>query len=449
MNDVNEPRQDSSVATQRYWLERFRASHAKSALRAHDPSFGVVFQRGQGARLWDVDGHEWLDLTCGYSASNFGHAFQPLVDAATAQMSRLTHVTGEPHMGRIELAEVLLQRLGPEREPGKVVFNTSGGRAIESAWKAAHAFRPGELIVHQPGFHGRTIATASLSNTRRSPLSDSLSESVKTLELEEYPYCSRCPLSLQFPSCNCQCGDRLVTYLQRCHDRVSAVLVEPALGARGYVFPPPEYFQRLRRLTRELGVLLIADEIQSGLGRAGGWLLSRLQGWEADLVVVGKSLGGGIAPIAAVVGRASVLDAIAEGAESETFAASPLACGLALQVIELLADGQLFARGAAIGEALRGVVLRQINANALAETVGVEGQAASCVLEFSGEPKRAARMASHFALACRGQRLRVHLSGPLATRVVALPPLSMTDEELADAKRRLANALQSIQAKAT
>ncbi len=150
------------------WLARFAQVHPRVALREHDPKFGPTFVRGQGARLWDTAGREYIDLTCGYSAANFGQAFPPLVAAATRQLAQLTHVTGEPHIGRIELAEYLLRVFELSSEQWKVLFNVSGARAVETAWKAAVAFRPGKILTLGPCFHGRSLATQMLGQSAHS-----------------------------------------------------------------------------------------------------------------------------------------------------------------------------------------------------------------------------------------------------------------------------------------
>ncbi|MCR9295627.1 MAG: aspartate aminotransferase family protein [bacterium] len=427
------------------WLDRFRRCSPKCSQREHDPSFGTVFVRGQGATLIDVEGHSWMDLTCGFSATNFGHCYPPLVETATRQLQQLTHMTGEPHVGRIRLAERLRELISPEiAANGKVIFNSSGARAVETAWKAVSSFRPGRLVVLDPSLHGRTIATSAISHTTQTQLSETLSGQVMVRPWKEYPYCAYCPIDAQYPTCQVACAEGLFRVLEESPQRVSAVLVEPALTARGYIFPPESFFQQLRSVTRRHGILLVADEIQTGLGRCGHFLLSKAQGWQADLVLLGKSLGGGIVPMAAVFGRADVLDAIPAGAESETAAANPLACAIAERVVELLNEGQIYKLGRRAGEFLRTVMREALSKTGLANTV--EGQAASCAVEFLHpgiEPSLASSRARGLTEACIEQRVRVHWTGPLNTRVVLLPPLTITENELQEASRRLRAAAQS------
>ena len=425
------------------WIEREARVLTAASHRPHDPKFGPVFVRGSGARLWDVEGHDYVDFTCGYSASNFGHAFPPLVEVAARQLQTLTHLTQEPHALRVPLAEKLIRFCGFDEQSSRVHFNSTGARAVETAWKAAYAYRPGRLISLSPSYHGRSLATTALSESAVGISEFVRSDLHKRRGAEEYGYCSACSLGLSFPGCGTKCLDRLIDHLNRDSASVSAVLVEPALGARGYVFPPREYWLRLREVTRATGVTLIADEIQIGLGRAGSRLLSASQGWMADLVVLGKSLGGGIVPISAVVGRGEVLNALPQGSESETFACTPLAAAVAIEVLQQLETGGWIENGARIGERLRAELRtfaerHQIN-------FAVEGQGATAVAEFLAafpDLASAQKAARRFAEQCSQQRLLVHFSGPLQTRIVLIPPLTATDFEVEDGLKRMNQAFE-------
>ena len=454
------------------WLQRHQAALANCVQRMHDPRFGPVYVRGSGPRLWDTKGNAYFDLTCGYSANNFGHAFPPLVQALQFAATQLGHLTGDPHLGKVELAEQLLELCGfglksedglskcRTTRVGKVVFNSSGGRAIEAAWKAAISFRPGKVITLSPAFHGRTIATSPLSDTPRTRLPIAL-DIAEVRPKGEYPYCGNCPRPIssprEYPACQIACSRPLLDELQHSADSISAIIVEPALGARGYIFPPSEFMQRLRALTEQHGILMIADEIQTGLGRCGDRLLSLRQGWEADLIVLGKSLGGGLIPISAVVGRSEVLDAIPAGAESETFSGSPLGCSMALAVLQLLADGALYRRADAIGQHLRTWFADHAKRN-LCGIQRIEGVGACCVLEFAQLHQRPhassttltpQQSALQLASAMFQQGLLVHHTGPEMTRVVLLPPLTIDDRDIDAILQRTDRALADLASLAT
>lgn len=429
------------------WVNREKQILTPASHRPHDPKFGPVYSHGKGARLWDVEGNEYIDFTCGYSASNFGHAFPPLVDAAREQLQKLTHLTQEPHVWRSPLAEKLVEVCGFNRQQftsqAKVHFNATGSRAVETAWKAAVAFRPGQLISLSPSYHGRSLATSALSDSKSS-ISDFVSSSLhQRRPPTEFAYCAACSLGLRYPECHTQCLDRLVEHISLNADSISAVIVEPALGARGYVFPPHEYWQRLRAVTAHSSVLLIADEIQMGLGRAGSMLLSSGQGWQADLVVLGKSLGGGIAPISAVVGRGDVLDALPLGSESETFACTPFAAAIGLEVLNQLSSGPWLQRGREVGISLRNALTYLVESRF--PGLIVEGQGAIAVAEFINcgtSLVDSQAISKRIAEACRDLRLLVHFTGPQATRIVLLPPLTISDEDLMAGIERVKMAFQ-------
>lgn len=428
----------NAVDSSSEWLARFRSVHPQAAAREHDPKFGPVFVNGKGARLWDVAGNDFIDLTCGYSAANFGQAFPPLIEAATRQLQELTHVTGEPHIGRIALAERLLDAFAWPRISSQVMFNVTGARAIETAWKAAVAFRPGKILTIGPAFHGRSLATLALGQSVPLPLPNPFDQHVLCGPTADYPYCAACPLQLTYPGCDLRCVARALQTLDDRPEEISAVVVEPAIGARGIIFPPAEFFQRLRHTTQRQGILLIADEIQTGLGRFGHLSLAQGQGWQPDLLVLGKSLGGGVVPISAVLGRRDVLESLLVGSESETFAASPLATAVAGEVLTQLLTGPWIERGAVLGEHLRTHVRQRLQQVNMADSWVVEGQGACCVIEFGLQQAAHARS---FAEACVRQRLLPQLTGPGLTRVALMPPLTMNAEELSTTCLRLQLAL--------
>lgn len=424
------------------WYRRFVESHATCASRPEDPGFGAVFIRGRGSTLWDKDGREWIDLTCGFSVNNFGHCFEPFIAAASQQLTTLSHLTGDIHIGRIQLAEKLLELCWWGDKAGSVVFNSSGARAIETAWKAATCYRPGQLIALSPSLHGRTIATSAISSTNTTELSQKLRPATY-VHTTNYPHCEMCPIGKKFPGCEIACIEELENYIKRNHETISALVFEPVMTARGYIFPPAEYFRKLRRLTREYGILLIADEIQSGLGRCAPFARSITDELEPDLIAYGKSLGGGTTPIAGVVGDKEILESIPQGAESETFAATPLACSVAIRVLKELESNDHYDHGCRIGKRLRELCSQF----ATAETCAVEGQGATCVLEFArslDEIKAAKKDAYAAAAGMAKNLLRVQLTGPQKTRVVMLPAITMSESELKIASERLKQSLRSL-----
>ena len=436
------------------WNKRFVQSQLESARRPQDPAAEAVFCSACSSTLVDSEGNSWIDLVCGFSSLNFGHSFQPLVDVANQQLAQLVHVGGAMHQPGIELAETLLEGLYiqcplAEETQYRVIFNSSGARGIEAAWKSASEYRPGRMLVLSPSLHGRSVATAALSETHQAALSNAFDDRVTVWPKEKYP-------GNRARSTSDDYGAReIAEYLIRNAGEISALLVEPALTARGYIFPPREFFLKLREVTSELGILMIADEIQTGVGRCSNFLFSIDQGWLPDVIVLGKSLGGGLLPITATLGRKEVLECLPPGAESETFAGTPLACSVAIEVLRQLQSESHFQRGCNVAFQLRQELVEAFASAPTSVGAGthhaeVSGQAASAVVDFLAPQiplDRARKRAELFARICAQHRLRVQWSGPQKTRIVMLPALTISDSELVEATKRLAATASEFLAK--
>ncbi|MFD4994382.1 ornithine--oxo-acid transaminase [Cellulosimicrobium cellulans] len=300
----------------------------------------VTVATAEGSWVTDVDGRRYLDFLAGYSALNFGHRHPVLVAAATAQLGRVTLTSRAfDHDVLHPFARALAALVGPLTTGGPdslVLPMNTGAEAVETAIKTARKWgyyakgvRPGEatIVVGSGNFHGRTTTIVSFSDDE---------DARRGFD----PYTP---------------GFRLVPYgdvdavAAAIDDTTVAVLLEPVQGESGVIVPPPDYWPRLRALTSERDVLLIADEIQSGLGRAGTTLAVETWGVRPDLVTLGKALGGGILPVSAVVGRRDVLAVLTPGTHGSTFGGNPLACAVALAVLELLATGEPQRRARELG----------------------------------------------------------------------------------------------------
>lgn len=405
--------------------------------RSHDPNGDLEFVRGEGVYLRDSEGRQYLDFVCGFSSTNFGHAQPRLVQVAREQLAVLTQIVGLQHPWRKAL-EAKLAAFAPMSRAAKVWLATSGARAIEVAWKIAYAYRPGKILAFDLAYHGRSIATAQISDTARLPILQAPLD-----RLLFYPRCLACPVGLERTSCNAECFDSSETWIENHASDVSAIVVEPAIGARGYYYAPPVFFQRLERIARRLGIVLIDDEIQMGFGRLGTIFACEKQGWEPDIAILGKSLGGGIVPIAALVGRADIMDSLQAGYESETFAANPLACRIALESIKLLVDENLLERAKQIEAWLTsGLHALKIASKhpILVDAMGASGiieimDLLECKMEtmpsnrdrnhfrIPSQHISAADIARRWVVQAREAGLLVHLSGEFRNRIVLIPPL--------------------------
>jgi len=297
----------------------------------------IYVAKAQDAWLEDVDGNRYIDFAGGIGCANAGHRQEAVVDAIRGQLDKFLHtcVQVTPYEGYIRLAERMNQ-VTPGKFPKKTLFVNSGAEAVENAVKIARAYtkRPA-IIAFEDAFHGRTMMTLALTS-KTHPYKAGFAPFPGEVYRVPFAYCYRCSYNLKYPSCDLYCARHLEDTFKRvvANEEVAAVIAEPVLGEGGFIAPPPDYFKTLIDLCHKHGILFIADEVQSGFGRTGAMFASERYGIEPDLIVTAKSLGGGL-PLAAVTGRAEIMDAPAPGGLGGTFAGNPLSCAAALAVLDL------------------------------------------------------------------------------------------------------------------
>lgn len=313
----------------------------------------LVGEEGWGCYVRDVDGNVFLDFSSGMFVLNYGYSHPELVSAVRQQAAKLTHFAGTDFYYDIQvrLAEELV-KITPGEFDKYVYFGNSGAEAVEAAFKCArwHTRRP-RMLAFLGAFHGRTFGAMSLSSAssrhRRffAPL-------VPGVSFVPYPYCYRCQFNESYPGCDFSCisfiRELLATNVPA--EEVAAVIVEPIQGNSGYIIPPPEYYRMLKEICDEHGWLLIADEIQTGLGRTGRMFAIEHWGVTPDMVCIAKALSGGMAPMGAMIGRASVMD-WEPGSHASTSAGNLIACAAALAGLKILKEQRLVERAAELGEA--------------------------------------------------------------------------------------------------
>ncbi|MDL5200160.1 ornithine--oxo-acid transaminase [Streptomyces sp. ALI-76-A] len=321
-----------------------RTRTSADLIRAEEPVLAhnyhplpVVVARAEGVWVQDVEGRRYLDMLAGYSALNFGHRHPALVEAAHAQLDRLTLTSRAFHNDRLaEFAERLAELTGLDM----VLPMNTGAEAVESGIKVARKWAyevkgvPADratIVVAADNFHGRTTTIVSFSTD-------------ETARAGFGPFTP---------------GFRIVPYndlaaLEAAVDETTAaVLIEPVQGEAGVVVPDDGYLTGVRELTRREGCLFIADEIQSGLGRTGRTLAVEHESVVPDVLLLGKALGGGIVPVSAVVARRDVLGVLRAGEHGSTFGGNPLAAAVGTAVVELLETGEYQRRAAELGTLLR------------------------------------------------------------------------------------------------
>jgi len=312
----------------------------------------IFAARSEGAWIEDVDGNRYLDFAGGIGCLNVGHRAPRVVAALKEQTEKFLHLCFgvTPYESYVALAEKL-NSLAPIGGAKKSLFINSGAEAVENAVKIARAYtkRPA-ILCFEDAFHGRTLLTMGLTS-KTNPYKAGFAPFPSDLYRIPYAYCYRCSYGLTYPSCRVACAEELETAFKKyvSADAVAAVIAEPVLGEGGFVAPPKEFFEILRRICTKHGIVFIADEVQSGIGRTGKYFAIEHYGVEPDLITTAKSLGGGV-PIAAVTGRAEIMDAPQPGGLGSTFAGNPLSCVAALAALETIEKEGLLARSTALGK---------------------------------------------------------------------------------------------------
>jgi 4-aminobutyrate aminotransferase/(S)-3-amino-2-methylpropionate transaminase len=328
------------------------ARRAKAVPRGLSHGTPIYVAKAEDAWLEDVDGNRYIDFAGGIGCANAGHRQQPVIDAISEQLNKFLHtcVQVTPYEGYIELAERINQ-VTPCKFAKKTLFVNSGAEAVENAVKIARAYtkRPA-IIAFEDAFHGRTMMTLALTS-KTHPYKAGFAPFPGEVYRVPFAYCYRCSYNLKYPSCDLYCARHLEDTFKRvvANEEVAAVIAEPVLGEGGFVAPPPDYFKVLIDLCHKHGVLFIADEVQSGFGRTGAMFASERYGIEPDLIVTAKSLGGGL-PLAAVTGRAEIMDAPGPGGLGGTFAGNPLSCAAARATLDLFEKTNLLARANELGD---------------------------------------------------------------------------------------------------
>lgn len=335
----------------RQLLARDEACISPSYTRAYP----LVVDRGYGAIVEDVDGNRFLDFNAGIAVCATGHCHPEVVDAIQRQSQRLIHMSGTDfyYAPMIELAEELC-RIAPGNFAKKVYFGNSGTEAIEAALKLArHSTGRDKFIAFYNSFHGRTLGALSLTASKAvqrrgfSPLMPGVFHI-------PYANCYRCIYRLEHPACETYCvAEILPNLLFRTAvppEEVAAIVVEPVQGEGGYVVPPRSFLEELRRIADRYGILIIADEVQCGMGRTGKMWASEHFDFVPDIIAVAKGIASGL-PLGAVIARAELMK-WGHGAHASTFGGNPVSCAAALATIRLLKE-QYIDNCAAVGSYLR------------------------------------------------------------------------------------------------
>jgi 4-aminobutyrate aminotransferase / (S)-3-amino-2-methylpropionate transaminase / 5-aminovalerate transaminase len=408
----------------------------------------IFVKSARGAIVEDVDGNTYIDFAGGLGCLNVGSSATEVQNAVQDQVESFSHtcfhvVMHEPY---IELAEKLNQ-LTPGDFPKKTFFANSGAEAVENAVKIARSYtgRPG-VIAFEDAFHGRTLLALTLTS-KVAPYKAGFGPFAPEVYRLPYAYCYRCAYSLSYPSCNLRCATPAFEDLFKRHvaaESVAALIVEPVLGEGGFVVPPRKFFSELEAVCRRHGILLIADEVQTGVGRTGTLFASQQLGLEPDILIAAKSLGAGL-PISSITGRAEVMDSPVSGGLGGTFGGNPLACRAALAVLDKIERENMCALAKQIGER---VMARFREFQQHFSIIGdVRGMGAMCALELvkdraTREPAKEAT--DRFTQLALQRGLITITAGTFGNVIRTLMPLVISEAELNEGLTVMEQVLREV-----
>jgi len=420
-------------------LAELRSTYVPRGITSAHP---VTVDRAKGSELWDVSGKRYIDFAGGIGVMNVGHSHPRVMKAVQEQLERATHTSFQVvhYESYLRLAQRICE-VAPIDGPKKAIFFSTGAEAIENAVKIARAAtgRPA-VVSFQGAFHGRTLLALSLTG------------SVQPYKQDFGPYAAeiyQSPFPYEYRGWS---SDQALAALDNLFEsevapkRVAAIVIEPVLGEGGFVPAPLEFLRKLRKVTEQHGILLIADEIQTGFGRTGKFFAIEHAGVQPDLITVAKSLAAGF-PLSAVIGRAQVMDAPDPGGLGGTYAGNPVACAAGLAVMDVMRDEKLPERAARIGSVVEERMQSWAAEQKLVGDVRVMGAMAGMELVRDRDTKEAAdKETARIVAVAREKGLIILRAGTHHNVVRTLMPLTIPDEQLEEGLDMFGAALQEVAA---
>ncbi len=406
-------------------LARLEAS-VSSALAI---TFPIVADSARGATLTDIDGNVFVDFTGGVGCLNVGHAHPQVVAAAQEQLERFAHTdfTVVPYEIYATLAE-RLTALAPFGGPAKAAFFNAGSEAVENAVKFARLATGRQAVIAFEGaFHGRTLLSLTMTS-KTHPYKQGLGPFAPEVYRVPYPNAYRGPSTAEALAALRRAFSTLVAA-----EAVAAIVVEPVQGEGGFIPAPVEFLQGLRAICDEHGILLVADEVQSGFGRTGRFFAIEHSGVEPDLITVAKSIAMGL-PLSGVLGKAAVMDAAHEGAVGGTFVGNPVAIAAALAVLDVIDEEGLVARSNELGATIRARM--EAWQRRWPQIGDVRGLGAMLAIELVGDPATKepdGALASRVVDAALARGLLLLKAGVAGNCIRVLVPLVIDDSTLDEA----------------
>jgi 4-aminobutyrate aminotransferase/(S)-3-amino-2-methylpropionate transaminase len=404
----------------------------------------VVIERASDAILLDIDGNQIIDLGSGIGVTNVGNAAQRVVDRVIEQVQAFTHTcfTVAPYMNYIEVCEKL-NAMTPGSHKKKSLLVNSGAEAVENAVKIArHYTKRPAIVVFEHSYHGRTNLTMALT-AKNMPYKEGFGPFAPEVYRVPMPY------SFHWVGDQATISQDAIDMVTHKIDKeigahnVAAILIEPIQGEGGFIVPPKGFLPALAKYSKDNGIIFIADEVQTGFARTGHMFAVEEEGVVPDMVVTAKGIAGGL-PLAAVTGRADVMDSVHASGLGGTYGGNPIACAAALGAMETMEEEDLVARARHIGEIL-GSSLRAL-AKKYPVIGEVRGRGAMQAIELVEPGTKNPNTAAMNAVVkyCQSQGVLVLTAGTYSNVVRFLPPLVITDELLKDALSVLDDAFASL-----
>lgn len=401
----------------------------------------------RGAIITDVEGQDYIDFAGGIAVMNVGHSHPKVVQAIKDQAEKFTHTCFmvAPYASPVKLAQKLCDA-APGDSPKAVMFANSGAEAVENAVKIARYYtQKTGIIAFENGFHGRTLMGMSLTSKVK-PYKYGLGPFAPEVYRMPYANCYRCPFGKEYPACNVSCADHLEEFFINhvAAEQTAAIIIEPVQGEGGFIAPPKEYFKKLKAICEKNGVLMIADEVQTGMGRTGYMFAMDYYGVEADITTVAKSLAAGM-PLSAVIGKKEIMDSVHPSGIGGTYSGNPITCEAALAVFDIFETEDLLNRAKLLGEKL-GVILHGLKEkHVLIGDVRGIGPMISIELVHDREEKTPAPdKAKALVKYCLEHNLIILACGTYGNVIRFLMPLVITDEQLKQGMQIVDNGLTAI-----
>ena len=421
-------------------VEKYKRYVNTAFVKAVEP---VVAVSGKGSKLTAADGKEYTDLFAGISVVNAGHVNPEVAAAAKAQIDKLVHCCSYVyHVPPVaDLAEKLAQ-ITPGRLQ-KSFFGNGGAEANEGAMRLAKQFTgKQEFISLQGSFHGRSLATLSITGNMARKRGGG--PYLTGCSYHPAPYCYRCPFKMSYPSCDLYCAKELEHTIQySTSDNVAAFVAEPVMGEGGIITPPQEYFTEVKKVLDAHGILLFADEVQSGFGRTGKLFAIEHYGVEPDIMTMAKGIADGF-PLSAFIARPEIADSFRPGDHLSTFGGNPVSCAAALANIAFFEREKLpeqaATKGARVTEELRDLARRR-------PLIGdVRGKGLMIGIELVRDKKKtpAAEEANKVRTSMREKGFLIGVGGTWGNVLRWQPPLVISSEELTAAVGALDGSLKTV-----